>query len=496
VAPSAIGLVGASSIALSIAVDHLGALRLGHAERHDGGPLRVENPSVILHAQNSSGQSAKTQAFRYLVDTTPQTAPACTSPDSGLDGRPSNTTCIAPARPVTSNAMKFERVFPNVAIERAMQIAQPPGDGTRWFVFDREGKLWSFAATSPSATPALVADFATVSGKPVRTELSGGMLGFAFHPSFASNGRLYVTFTTSTSTGYSSEVGYLTSADGGRSFTSYTRVFGFPRAELEWNGGGIAFGKDGHLYLGFGASPTDGAQSKTSYFGKILRIDVNNPSGGRAYGIPAGNPFAAGGGAPEIYAWGFRQPWRMSFDRVTGELWVGDVGQASWEEVDRVELGKNYGWPCREGAHNYASSDPSKCPSAAGLVDPIFEYPTNGPAAVIGGYVYRGAAAPDFRGTYVYGDQVKQEAYAFRYDARLPEQAPSPSTKAARASGSRASPRTMPARSTPPPSIRPGSTSSCRPPGACRRSPIASPRPVASTQRTRGGRPPASFPMG
>lgn len=374
--------------------------------------------NVIVHARSATGEVARTNVFRYLVDKTPVTAP-CTPTSSGLDARPSNTGCVAPASPPGSaTTMRFERVFPNVAPPEIMAIAQPPGDGSRWFVLGRGGKIWSFAATNPSATVTQIADFSAVSGKVVRTELSGGMLGFAFHPSFATNGRLYVTFTTTSGSSLASEVGYLTSTNGGQSFSSYTRVFGFNRAALEWNGGGIAFGKDGNLYLGFGASDTDGAQSKTTYFGKILRLDVDHPSGGRAYGIPAGNPFATSGGLPEIYAWGFRQPWRFSFDRVTGDLWSPDIGQASWEEIDRVEVGKNYGWPCREGAHDYASGDTSKCPSTSGLTNPVYEYSSSGGASAIGGYLYRGAAAPAFAGTYVFGDQVRRDAHAFRWDAQ------------------------------------------------------------------------------
>jgi uncharacterized repeat protein (TIGR03806 family) len=379
--------------------------------------------SVVLRVESTAGEIAETSPFRYLVDTTGTTS-TCTTPgptNSGLDARPSNTTCIAPAQPpAATTSMIFTRVFPNVTTPEIMAIAQPPGDGSRWFILNREGGIYSFASTTTSATATKIADFPTIARKTVTTDLSGGMLGFAFHPQFASNGRLFVTFTTigSSGSGYASEVGYLTSNDGGRTFSSYTRVFGFNRAALEWNGGAIAFGPDGYLYLGFGASDSDGAQSKTSYFGKILRIDVDHTSTGRAYAIPATNPFAAGGGHPEIYAWGFRQPWRFSFDRATGDLWSPDIGQSSWEEIDRVEVGKNYGWPCREGAHSYwAASDPNKCPSTANLVDPVYEYAANGGASAIGGYVYRGVAAPGFNGTYVFGDQVRQVAYAFRYDA-------------------------------------------------------------------------------
>lgn len=338
----------------------------------------------------------------------------------GLDVRPPNETCLAPARPPAGGALKLDRVYANVNLQYVMAMAQAPGDGTRWFVGDRMGKIVSFAATNPGNEPTVVADLAAVAGKPVATDLSGGFLGFAFHPSFQTNGRLYVTFTTTSASGPASELGYLESRDSGASFTSYTKVFAFARPSLEWNGGGMAFGKDGELYASFGADPGDGkAQSPNDYGGKIIRLDVDHPADGRPYGIPSNNPFESGGGYPEIFALGFRNPFRLSVDRETGDLWVGDVGQDKWEEIDRVEVGKNYGWPCREGAHDYDPNNPDVCPSAANLADPIFEYEHVAPnsGSVTGGVVYRGAAMPAFQGTYIYGDFIRLQAAALTFDA-------------------------------------------------------------------------------
>jgi glucose/arabinose dehydrogenase len=342
------------------------------------------------------------------------TGDAPTHAEFGLDARPSNTTCLAPPRPPSVGELKLERVFANVNLQHIMAMAQPPGDGSRWFVANRWGTIWSFPTESPPNQPRLVADLPAVAQKTVATELSGGLLGFAFHPSFASNGRLYVTFTTRSGGGYASEVGYLTSADGGASFTSYRKVFDFRRANLEYNGGGIAFGADGDLYLAFGAAGND-AQRTDNYFGTIVRLDVDHPADGRPYGIPSSNPFRHGGGAPEIFAWGFRNPFRLSIDRESGELWVGDVGHARYEEIDRVEVGKNYGWPCREGAHDRWRA---ACASDDVLVDPTFEY-AHGPggACVTGGVVYRGAAMPALQGTYVYADFMSLEVSTLSFDA-------------------------------------------------------------------------------
>jgi uncharacterized repeat protein (TIGR03806 family) len=179
------------------------------------------------------------------------------------------------------------------------------------------------------------------------------------------------------------------------------------------------------LYLSFGdgGAADDAAhngQNVNGFFSKILRIDVDHPADGRAYGIPATNPFKAGGGEPATFAMGFRNPFRFSLDRESDELWVGDVGQNNWEEIDaKVKLGGNYGWPCREGFHDYLTSDLTKCPNGTvGQVDPTVEHqhvPSNS-RSITGGIVYRGKAVPNFVGTYVYGDYVKQQLWTLRFD--------------------------------------------------------------------------------
>jgi glucose/arabinose dehydrogenase len=184
------------------------------------------------------------------------------------------------------------------------------------------------------------------------------------------------------------------------------------QSDTNHNGGQIAFDSDGLLYAGWGdgggtGDPFDRAQDNNYLLGTITRIDVD---GGVPYAIPPGNPFAANaanpcnqgiGGAdcPEIYAFGFRNPWRWSFDRQNNDLWVGDVGQNLWEEVDRVSAGGNYGWRCREGTHDF---DTTGC--GGGLIDPITEYDRSQGQSITGGYVYRGAAIAELLGFYVYGD--------------------------------------------------------------------------------------------
>lgn len=338
----------------------------------------------------------------------------------GLDQRPANPTCIAPARPPATGAVKFERVFQTVNLVQTISLGQPPGDSSRWFAASRTGKITSFPAASPPAQPTDVADVAALAGRPVETEQEGGFLGFAFHPQFATNGRLYVSWTTTDAGGPASEVGYLTTTNGGASFTSYTKIFGFNRTKFEHNGGGIAFTKDGYLLLGFGDATNDThGQRLRTFNSRILRIDVDHPEGGKAYGIPASNPFKNGQNEepPEVYATGFRNPFRLSVDRETGEVWVGDVGEDSYDEINRVVSGGNYGWPCREGAHDYKATDAWLCPSTTGLIDPVSEHQhTDGGRSVTGGVVYRGGAIPGFQGTYVYGDFIKNELWALTLD--------------------------------------------------------------------------------
>jgi glucose/arabinose dehydrogenase len=249
----------------------------------------------------------------------------------------------------------------------------------------------------------------------VSTTGEGGLLGIAFHPNFATNGEVFISYTApgaplvSTISRFRSFDGNLTLAAGSEEvILTVLQDFG------NHNGGDIAFGPDGYLYAtlgdgGSGGDPNGRAQDVTNLLGTIVRVDVDVPGGG--YALVDGNPFAGptsqaclqGFGAsacPEIFAWGFRNPWRFAFDTETGRLWVGDVGQNSWEEVDRVVVGENYGWNVREGAHCFAP--PTGCSEA--FVDPISEYDHSLGRSITGGFVYRGSAIPPLVGYYVFGD--------------------------------------------------------------------------------------------
>lgn len=233
-----------------------------------------------------------------------------------------------------------------------------------------------------------------------------GLLGLAFHPAYSQNGYLYVNYTDRN--GDTVIARFTISDDPNRADRdSQVRLLGVDQPFANHNGGVVAFGPDGYLYLGLGdggsgGDPQGNAQSLDTLLGKILRLDVD---AGDPYGIPPDNPFADAGGLPEIWAYGLRNPWRFSFDSSNGDLFIGDVGQNSWEEIDFLPAGHpggaNFGWDYREGAHAFGGTPPA----GLELIDPVVEYSLSGAnCAVTGGYVYRGQNLPDFQGVYLYGD--------------------------------------------------------------------------------------------
>jgi uncharacterized repeat protein (TIGR03806 family) len=388
--------------------------------------------TVVLRAESTSGETAETNPFRYLVDMFPVTKSCGTAnPDSGLDFRPSNTTCLAPPRPTSTTGVGLSQVYADLfasttpnRVTSPMLMVQRPGDGSRWFLAQRDGRIVSFNASGSRDLRQVLsaAQLRTLTGKSISLVEEGAFYSMAFDPSFSTNGRLYISFsTTGDSTTYAHEIGYLTSTDNGTTFTRYTRLLHMGRARAFHYGGTVLVGKDGYLYVTSGDGADDSKpQYKDNFWGKVLRIDVHGTAApGKPYGIPPSNPFAGGGGLPEIFAWGVRNPFRMTVDRLTGDLWLGDVGEDSYEEVNRIQLGQNYGWPCREGAHEGGSwTNTFRCPSHAGLVDPIAEHAHAGTgASVTGGFVYRGSELAGFQGTYVYGDFIRKQLRGLRMES-------------------------------------------------------------------------------
>jgi glucose/arabinose dehydrogenase len=291
-------------------------------------------------------------------------------------------------------------VFAAISFGEPLAMLQAPGDADRWYVVVKAGRVWVFENRPDVVRSELFADIR----ERVQARYSeSGLLGMAFHPHFARNGQVFLSYTTH-GTPLLSRVSRFVSRDGGRTLDagSETVLFEVPQPYANHNGGQIAFGPDGHLYIGLGdggaaGDPRGNGQSVETLLGAMLRIDVDK---GAPYAIPPDNPFAGGGGRPEIYAWGLRNPWRWSFDRSSGELWAGDVGQNGWEEIDKIVRGGNYGWAIREGAHCYGTE---RC-RTKGLIDPVAEYGHSEGCSVTGGYVYRGKAIPALQGAYLYGD--------------------------------------------------------------------------------------------
>jgi glucose/arabinose dehydrogenase len=232
-----------------------------------------------------------------------------------------------------------------------------------------------------------------------------GLLGLAFHPRFVENGYFYLNYTDQDGNTVVARYSASPAADEADP-QSEKVLLQVEQPYPNHNGGMLAFGPDGYLYIGLGdggsaGDPQGNGQSLQTLLGKLLRIDVDQ---GDPYAIPADNPFASGGGKPEIWAYGLRNPWRFSFDAQTGDIYIGDVGQNQWEEVNFLEAGSpggiNFGWNFREGTHPYQGA-PSE---GLSLVDPVAEYEHSLGCSVTGGEVYRGMNLPGWEGVYLYGD--------------------------------------------------------------------------------------------
>jgi glucose/arabinose dehydrogenase len=317
--------------------------------------------------------------------------------------------------------INVERVFPNLVFNQPITIIQPPGEDSIWFLLEKGGRVLKFDNNNATAFTIEVIDLS----QSVNDSGEGGLLGIAFHPSFSGSGDIFLYYTETgpdPSIPLVSNVSrFVMGTDGIIDSNSESVIFSIDQPETNHNGGDIKFGPDGFLYLSLGdgggsGDPDGNAQDTTTLLGSMLRIDVD---GGSPYAIPAGNVFASSStDMPEIYAWGLRNPWRFSFDELTGDLWAGDVGQGAWEEIDLVISGGNYGWNIKEGDHCF--SPPAGCDDS-GLIDPVHEYGRTEGHSVTGGYVYRGSAMPAFQGYYFFADWVSGDLWGFETSAGLPE---------------------------------------------------------------------------
>lgn len=316
----------------------------------------------------------------------------------------------------------FEVAFPNLSFSSALDL-QNAGDGTnRLFAVERDGRIKVIENQTNVNTTKLfldITDRVTAGGET-------GLLGLAFHPDYETNGYFYVNYTAPNPlhTVISRFKVSSTNPDSADK-NSELILLTYDQPYTNHNGGCVAFGPDGYLYIsagdgGLGGDPQGNGQNITKLLGKIIRIDVNNPQPPLNYGIPSDNPFVDSTNAnvrKEIYAWGMRNTWRFSFDPNTGWLWAGDVGQDTYEEVDIIQNGKNYGWRCYEGNHSYNLS------GCNGVYEyPIWEYTHSslGGFSITGGYVYRGQNVPELYGKYIYGDYVSTRIWSLEYDGINP----------------------------------------------------------------------------
>jgi uncharacterized repeat protein (TIGR03806 family) len=321
----------------------------------------------------------------------------------------------------------LENAFPNLRFSESLMLTHA-GDGSdRIFVVEKRGAVYVFE-NSPSATSAT--KFLNISAR-----LSGvgetGLLSLAFHPDFEENKKFYISYCDRDLVSIVSEM--QASEDPNIADPSSERILlQMQQPQRNHNGGHIAFGPDGYLYIAFGdgfsqsgqdgttdnGDPMKNGQNRENWFSCVLRINVDQKNAGLEYAIPADNPFVGNdkNWKEEIFAFGFRNPWRFSFDRESGVLWLADVGHKLVEEIDLVESGKNYGWSLKEGRHCFIDED-SVCDSSlwVGLQDPIFEFGRELGESVTGGYVYRGELHQSLKGLYIYGDFDLRKVWALEY---------------------------------------------------------------------------------
>jgi glucose/arabinose dehydrogenase len=355
------------------------------------------------------------------------TAPAVASTSVPDAGSAAPTAALAEATAVpapeptaagTSNAtgsttIKLEELTGEL---RSPVFVTHAGDkSNRMFVLEKKGTIAILRDGKPVATP-----FLDVSGLITSSGSEQGLLGLAFHPDYVNNGRFFIYYTASNGDNTLARYNVSDNADIADP-ASATVLFAQPDFAPNHNGGMLAFGPDGYLYVGLGdggggGDPQANGQKRSTLLGKLLRLDV---SGDQPYAIPPDNPWPTGadGARPEIWAYGLRNPWRFSFDRATGDLYIADVGQNAYEEIDFQPAGAtgglNYGWSTREAMHCFRANT---CESS-GMIDPIAEYSHDQGCSVTGGYVYRGTAFPSMAGLYIFGDYCSGTIWSLHRDA-------------------------------------------------------------------------------
>jgi glucose/arabinose dehydrogenase len=356
---------------------------------------------------NDTADSKRGDDVSLMPEAPPIEAPEKVGPTFGLASAPTGlaTTVVA------------------TGLVRPTTITHAPGDDTRLFITERAGRIRIVDLNSNQTLPTPFLDISSIVNVGTQFGDERGLLGLAFHPDYDDNGYFYVYYIGGSGSGFSVIRRYSVSAenpniaDAGSALTLLT----FTQPFTNHNGGWIAFGPDGYLYIASGdggnsADPNNNGQNPNNLLGAMLRIDVDNTDGGLNYAIPDDNPYkGVAGFRDEIWSYGLRNPWRNSFDRLTGDLWIADVGQWTWEEVNIQPAssagGENWGWRCYEG---FSTFNTTGCPHPNLLHFPVYAYPISGQSecAVTGGYVYRGCDIPDLYGTYIFGDFCSAQIWA------------------------------------------------------------------------------------
>lgn len=335
------------------------------------------------------------------IDPAPSATATLATPAAGRT--PAGT---APAPAVRERGYRATETIPQANFPLMLAMIPIPGDASHAAVVTKDGMIYRVNVDDDSEEPSVFLD---LRGQ-LKDDLANeeGLLGLAFAPDYESTARLYVNYTAGEPR--RTIVSRFISKGDAADPSSEQILLEIEDPFSNHNGGALVFGPDDMLYISLGdggsqGDPLGNGQNTEDLFASILRIDVR----GDAYIVPPDNPFAAGGGAGEVWAYGLRNPWRMSFDRETGDLWAGDVGGAEWEEIDLIVRGGNYGWSVTEGPDCFNADECDR----TGLQAPRMWYGHDEGCSVTGGYVYRGAAMPELDGWYIYGDYCSGRVWGF-----------------------------------------------------------------------------------
>jgi len=317
-------------------------------------------------------------------------------------------------------ALRLVPSYSALEFDRPVDVQwSPDGDG-HVYVVEQRGRILRFEDRDDVDAFTVFVDMRQAV---LRGHNEEGLLSFAFHPDYGTNREVFVYYSARKPNEDRARRGILSRFTVADSLPptielgSEEIILSIDQPWPNHNGSTICFGPDGYLYMslgdgGYANDPLNAGQDRSTLLGSILRIDVNGRDGETPYVVPEDNPFVGVEGVrPEIWAYGLRNVWRMSFDRQTGELWAADVGQNTWEEVNIITRGGNYGWRLREGKHRFAKGEPGEGET---LIDPIAEYRHNLGLSITGGYVYRGRRLPSLKGVYLYADYESKRMWGLR----------------------------------------------------------------------------------